>query len=238
MAASGTIPFTFSPASSQPLHDEEGSVTVPGFYDGVDPIPEHIGRQWSDLPFDEESHLRGIGQTSQAGEVGKGVLEKVWARPTCDINGIIGGYTGEGTKTVIPSKASAKVSFRLVGRQDPEKIGVAFREFVRARLPEGCEATFIDHAGSPAIEIPPDSPHLARAAGALEAEFGRPAALIGCGGSIPIVGNFKSDLGMDSLLVGFGLDDDRVHSPNEKYNVSSYHHGIRSWARIMDALAS
>ena len=220
------------------LHDEEGRVTVPGFYDGVDPIPEHIARQWNDLPFDEENHLRGIGQTSQAGEAGKGVLEKVWARPTCDINGIIGGYTGEGTKTVIPSKASAKVSFRLVGRQDPQKIGAAFREFVRARLPEGCEATFIDHAGSPAIEIPSDSPHLTRAAAALEAEFGRPAALIGCGGSIPIVGNFKSDLGMDSLLVGFGLDDDRVHSPNEKYNVSSFHHGIRSWARIMDALAS
>ena len=220
------------------LHDEEGRVTVAGFYDGVDPVPEHIGRQWNELPFDEENHLRGIGQTSQAGETGKGVLEKVWARPTCDINGIIGGYTGEGTKTVIPSKASAKVSFRLVGRQDPQKIGAAFREFVRARLPEGCEATFIDHAGSPAIEISPDSPHLTRAAAALETEFGRPAALIGCGGSIPIVGNFKSDLGMDSLLVGFGLDDDRVHSPNEKYNVSSYHHGIRSWARIMDALAS
>lgn len=220
------------------LHDEEGRITVPGFYDGVDPLPDAIRDQWDALTFDEAAFLGGIGQTSQAGEVDRGTLEKNWARPTCDINGIIGGYTGDGTKTVIPSQASAKVSFRLVGRQDPAKIGAAFREFVRARLPEGCTAEFIDHAGSPALEIPTDNPHLNRAAQALEAEFGRPAALIGCGGSIPIVGNFKTDLGMDSILVGFGLDDDRIHSPNEKYNVSSYHHGIRSWARILDALAA
>ncbi|MGI9414002.1 MAG: M20/M25/M40 family metallo-hydrolase [Hyphomicrobiales bacterium] len=220
------------------LHDEEGRVTLPGFYDGVEPVPEHVRDQWEALPFDEAAHLGGIGQVSQAGEADRGALEKVWARPTCDVNGIIGGYTGEGTKTVIPSQASAKMSFRLVGRQDPAKIRTAFRDFVRARLPDGCTAEFIDHAGSPALEIPMNNPHLSRAAEALEAEFGRPAAMIGSGGSIPIVGNFKTDLGMDSLLVGFGLDDDRIHSPNEKYNVSSYHHGIRSWARILDALAS
>jgi len=219
------------------LHDADGRVTVPGFYDRVEPLPDHVRGQWEALHFEETAFLEDIGQTSQSGEAGKGVLEKVWARPTCDVNGIIGGYTGEGTKTVIPSTAAAKVSFRLVGRQDPETIRTAFRNFVRAKLPDGCSVEFIHHKGSGAIEVPTDNPYLDKAAGALEEEFGVPAAIIGGGGSIPIVRAFDTVLGMDSLLIGFGLGDDRIHSPNEKYNVSSYRHGMRSWARILNALA-
>jgi acetylornithine deacetylase/succinyl-diaminopimelate desuccinylase-like protein len=220
------------------LHDADGRVTVPGFYDGVAELSGDLRAQWDSLGFDEKAFLGEIGQTSAAGETALGAIEKVWARPTCDVNGIVAGYTGEGTKTVIPSRAMAKVSFRLVGRQNPRAIRAAFRDFVRARLPRGCSVEFVGHGASGAIEIPEDNPHLARAAAALEAEFARAPVMMGCGGSIPIVGSFRSVLGMDSLLIGFGLNDDRIHSPNEKYNLSSYRHGIRSWARILGALAS
>lgn len=219
------------------LHDADGRVTVPGFYDGVDPVPADVSRQWDALEFDETAFVHDIGQTSQSGEAGRSALDKVWARPTCDVNGIIGGYTGEGTKTVIPSIASAKVSFRLVGRQDPSTIRDAFQAFVEAQLPEGCSVEFIAHKGSAAIEIPVDNAHLAKAAAALEAEFGTAAVMLGGGGSIPIVRSFKHVLGMDSLLIGFGLGDDRIHSPNEKYNLSSFHRGARSWARVLHELA-
>ena len=144
----------------------------------------------------------------------------------------------ETSKTVIPGTASAKVSFRLVGEQDPDKIREAFRSFVRERVPADCSAEFLSHAASPALQLPYDSPVLGKARAALGAEWGRKAVAVGTGGSIPIVGDFKQVLGMDSLLVGFGLDDDRVHSPNEKYNLTSFHKGIRSWARILATLAN
>src|SRR5260370_25925085 len=140
----------------------------------------------------------------------------IWSRPTWDVNGIIGGYTGVGTKTVLPAMASAKVSFRLVGKQNPEKIAQSFRTFVKARLPADMRAEFIAHGASPAIVLPTKTEALRRARRALEAEWGKPPALIGSGGSIPIVGAFKRELDMDSLLVGFGPEDDPVHSPNEK----------------------
>jgi acetylornithine deacetylase/succinyl-diaminopimelate desuccinylase-like protein len=138
---------------------------------------------------------------------------------------------------VIPSQAHAKLHFRLVGDQDPDQIRLAFRTYVREHLPEDCEVTFSKHGGSPALRLDFDSPALAKGRKALSEEWGKEAALIGCGGSIPIVGDFKSMLGMDSMLIGFGLDDDKVHSPNEKYEMSSYHKGIRSWARVLDALS-
>jgi acetylornithine deacetylase/succinyl-diaminopimelate desuccinylase-like protein len=165
------------------------------------------------------------------------VIEQISTRPACDVNGIIGGYTGEGAKTVIPAEASAKVSFRLVGDMDPERVRESFRAFVRARLPADCTAAFTSHGGSAAIQLPYDTPALVKARAALAAEGGRKAVAVCSGGSIPIVGEFKSVLGMDTLLVGFGLDDDRIHSPNEKYDLRSFHKGIRSWARILAALA-
>ncbi len=220
------------------IHDAEGRIQIPDFYEGAGELDAEIKAQWQALDFDEAKFLGEIGLGKPAGERGRHVLEQLWSRPTCDVNGIIGGYTGTGSKTVIPAQASAKFSFRLVGRQDPEAIRNAFREFVLKQLPPDCKAEFLSHGASPALQLPLDSPYLKKAREALAAEWGTPAVLKGSGGSIPIVGNFKRDLGMDSLLIGFGVDDDRIHSPNEKYNLSSFHKGARSWARILDALRS
>jgi acetylornithine deacetylase/succinyl-diaminopimelate desuccinylase-like protein len=172
-----------------------------------------------------------------AGEKGRILLEQISTRPTAEVNGIIGGYTGEGAKTVIPGKASAKVSFRLVGAQDPEKIRNAFRDFVRARVPADCSVEFGNFGCNPAFEVAFDNPALGKARAALAEEWGKKAVTVGAGGSIPIVGDFKTVLGMDTLMVGFALDDDRVHSPNEKFDLKCFHKGIRSWARILAALA-
>lgn len=221
------------------MHDDNGRVMIEGFYDGVSELPDKTAAQWQALDFSEADFLGDVGLGKAAGERDRSLLEQVWSRPTADVNGIIGGYTGEGTKTVIPSKASAKVSFRLVGKQDPEQVLASFRNFVKARVPDDCSVTFLHQGGgSPALEIAEDSPALRKAALALEQEFGKPPVLMGCGGSIPIVGAFKDALGMDSILVGFGLADDAIHSPNEKYDVNSFHKGIRSWARIIAALGA
>ena len=219
------------------LHDEGGRVTLPGFYEGVDELPEDVAKQWRGLPFSGSEFLRDVGLSVPAGEKGRDVLEMIWSRPTCDVNGIHGGYTGQGSKTVLPAQASAKFSFRLVGRQDPEKVVAAFRAFVRARLPADCKVEFIPHGASPALQLPFTSEVLSRARRALQAEWDREPVLAASGGSIPIVGSFKRDLKMDALMIGFGLDDDRIHSPNEKYEVSSFHKGARSWARVLTALA-
>ncbi|MGA8170276.1 MAG: M20/M25/M40 family metallo-hydrolase [Methylocystis sp.] len=220
------------------LHDADGKVALPGFYDGVPELPEDIAAQWRDLDFDEAAFLRGVGLTQVGGEVGRGVMEQIWARPTCDVNGIVGGYTGKGTKTVLPARASAKFSFRLVGTQSPKKILESFRAFVRERLPADVTAEFIPHGASAALNLPFGSEPLKRARRALAEEWGVEAALTGCGGSIPIVGAFKRDLGMDALMIGFALEDDRIHSPNEKYSLTSFHKGARSWARVLAALAA
>jgi acetylornithine deacetylase/succinyl-diaminopimelate desuccinylase-like protein len=220
------------------LHDDNGAVAIPGFYDGVEELPQEIANQWRDLDFDAAAFLRDVGLTTPAGERDRRPLELMWSRPTCDVNGIAGGYAGEGAKTVLPAKASAKLTFRLVGKQSPERIAQAFRAFVTSRLPADVKAEFISQAGSPAISLPVKNQALKLARRALEAEWGKPAALIGSGGSIPIVGSFKRELNMDSLLVGFGLADDRVHSPNEKYERASFHKGARSWARILTAIGA
>jgi acetylornithine deacetylase/succinyl-diaminopimelate desuccinylase-like protein len=220
------------------LHDGDGRITLPGFYDGVAELPPEIAAQWRDLPLEGHDLLGGVGLHVPVGEKGRSVQEMVWSRPTCDINGIIGGYTGPGSKTVLPAQASAKFSFRLVGTQDPDKIAAAFRDFVRARLPADCRVEFISHGASPALHLPFESPALTRAFAALQEEWNCKPVLCGSGGSIPIVGEFKKDLGMDSLMIGFGLEDDRIHSPNEKYELSSFHKGARSWARILAALAA
>ncbi len=219
------------------LHDINGRVALPGFYDGVDELPEDIADQWRALPFDADAFLRDIGLSVPVGEADRSVLEKIWSRPTCDVNGILGGYTGSGSKTVLPAQASAKVSFRLVGRQDPAKVADAFRAFVRARLPRDCKVEFLSHGASPALQLAFSSEALTRARRALHAEWGKDPVMSGAGGSIPIVGVFKKDLRMDALMIGFALDDDRVHSPNEKYELTSFHKGARSWARVLDALA-
>lgn len=220
------------------LHDAQGRVALPDFYQGVAELPEDVAEQWRALDFDEAAFLKGVGLTRPGGEAGRGVLEQIWARPTCDVNGVSGGYTGKGSKTVLPAIASAKFSFRLVGKQDPAKIVESFRAFVRARLPVDATAQFLSHGASGALQLPFSSEALKRARRALREEWDKDAVLAGCGGSIPIVGAFKKDLGMDALMIGFALEDDRIHSPNEKYSLTSFHKGARSWARVLAALAA
>jgi len=219
------------------LHDENGHITIPGFYDGVKDLPPDILDQRAKLNLTPESFLRPIGLSVPAGETDRLLIEQVSSRPTCDINGIFGGYTGEGSKTVIPAEASAKISFRLVEGQDPVKIRAAFRAYVTERLPKDCSAEFLDHSSGPAIALDWGMKPLSATKRALTDEWGKEALLVGSGASIPIVADFKRTLGLDTVLVGFGLDDDNIHSPNEKYDLKSFHKGIRSWARIIAALA-
>ena len=219
------------------LHDETGRVTVPGFYDGVPDLPDEVARQWEGLGFDTAAFLGEVGLSTPAGEAGRSALEMIWSRPTCEVNGIKGGYTGAGFKTVLPAMASAKISFRLVGQQDPLKIRESFRNQVRQMMPPDCSVAFEGHGASPAAQMEISNPAFEKARAALSAEWPHPAAYIGSGGSIPVAGYFKDLLGMDSMLIGFGRDDDAIHSPNEKYDVESFHKGIRSWARILAALA-
>ena len=218
------------------LHDADGRVMIPGFYDEVGEPDAATKANWEGLGASETTMLAPIGLERSAGEVGRTVLEQVWARPTCEVNGFAGGYAGAGFKTVIPAEARAKISFRLVGEQDPQAVREAFKAFVRERVPDDCSVEFIDHGAGPATRIATDWPFLTLGQRALEAEWGRTPAMVGMGGSIPIVNDFKHKLGMDSLMIGFALEDDNVHSPNEKYNLTSFHKGIRSWVRVLTAL--
>jgi acetylornithine deacetylase/succinyl-diaminopimelate desuccinylase-like protein len=219
------------------LHDDNGRVTLPGFYDGVKELPPDIRADLKGLNLTVEDFLGPVGLKVPAGEKDRMLIEQIATRPTAEINGIVGGYTGEGAKTVLPAQAMAKVSFRLVGAQDPQKVRDAFRAFVGARLPEDCKAEFMNFGMAPAFDLGFDNPALVKTRTALAAEWGRKSVTVGEGGSIPIVGDFKRVLGMDTIMVGFALDDDRVHSPNEKFDLTSFHKGTRSWARILAALA-
>jgi acetylornithine deacetylase/succinyl-diaminopimelate desuccinylase-like protein len=218
------------------LHDDTGRVTLPGFYDAVPELSDAMRAQWQGLAFDHAKYLGDVGLSHPAGEQDRTPLEMVWSRPTCEVNGIWGGYNGDGFKTVLPAEAHAKVSFRLVGQQDPQQVMDTFRSFVEQNLPPDCSATFHALTGSPASHMSIDHPAFEKARAALTEEWGRPAAFVGEGGSIPIAGYFKTVLGMDAMLIGFGKDDDLIHSPNEKYDVDSFRRGARSWARILDRL--
>jgi len=218
------------------LHDDTGRITLPGFYDGVPELSDEIRSQWQNLAFDHKRFLEDVGLSVPAGEQDRTPLEMIWSRPTCEVNGISGGYEGDGFKTVLPSKAIAKISFRLVGTQDPALIHQSFVAYVNSMLPADCTADFPLGHGSKASQMSVDNPVFEAARKALTDEWPNPAAYIGCGGSIPIAGLFKEILGMDAMLIGFGREDDQIHSPNEKYDVESFHKGIRSWARILAAL--
>ncbi|MGB7242286.1 MAG: M20/M25/M40 family metallo-hydrolase [Sulfitobacter sp.] len=218
------------------LHDDQGRITVPGFYDGVHDLPDALEAQWQGLAFDHGTFLGDVGLSEPAGEVDRTPLEMIWSRPTCEVNGIWAGYTGAGFKTVLPSQAHAKISFRLVGDQDPLVIRESFRDMVRAQLPKDCKVSFDSHGAGQASATQTDNPMFEAARQALSDEWQIPAAYVGCGGSIPIAGHFQDILGTTPMLVGFGKDDDAIHSPNEKYDVDSFHKGIRSWARILAAL--
>ena len=221
------------------LHDDQGRVTVPGFYEGVYEISENLRAQWKACGFDEETYLNSVGFTQSHGEAGYSTLELQWARPTLEINGLWGGYQGAGSKTVIPSKAHCKFTCRLVGDQDPYVLRDRIRVHVQSLLRPDCKIKWdTDLEGSPAPVMNTERPEFERARKALSDEWNREAVLVGMGGSIPIAGFFKSVLGMDAMLIGYANDDDAIHSPNEKYDVESFHKGIRSWARILAALSA
>ncbi|OAN92251.1 M20/M25/M40 family metallo-hydrolase [Sulfitobacter geojensis] len=218
------------------LHDDTGRITIPNFYDGVPELSDDLEAQWQGLAFDHQKFLSDVGLSTPAGEQDRTPLEMIWSRPTCEVNGIWGGYTGDGFKTVLPSKASAKISFRLVGTQDPLAIRENFRAMVTDMLPPDCEVSFNGHGASAASGADFSGPMFEQARKALTDEWQVPAAYVGCGGSIPIAGHFQKILGTEPMLIGFGKDDDALHSPNEKYDMESFHKGIRSWARILEAL--
>ena len=219
------------------LHDEDGKITLSGFYDGVPELPQNISDQWDKLSFDHLNFLNEVDLTKPAGEVNRTPLEMIWSRPTCDVNGIYGGYQGEGFKTVLPSKAAAKISFRLVGDQDPKQILKSLKQYIVSCLPPDCSVKYTEETPSKATQMSTSNEAFEKARQALSDEWPKEATFVGCGGSIPIAGHFKDILNTDSMLIGFGKDDDKIHSPNEKYDLSSFHKGIRSWARILDKLS-
>lgn len=219
------------------LKDKDGRIQVPGFYDDVEELTPAQKKQWKNLGFDEKEFLGSAGLKTPRGEKGRSTLERTWSRPTCDINGIYGGYIGAGAKTVIASKCTAKVSFRLVPVQDPKKIFAGLKKFLEARTPPDCRWEVETHGLSPAIRVQADSPWVEAAKRGLAQVFKKEAVLIGTGGSIPLVGSIQRILGFDALLVGFGLDDDRVHSPNEKFELTCFRNGIKSHAAMLAEFA-
>ncbi|WP_238366095.1 dipeptidase [Mesobacterium pallidum] len=220
------------------FHDDTGRVAVDGFYDGVHEVPDELLRQWENCGFDEKTYLESVGYTQPHGEQGYSTLVQQWARPTLEINGIWGGYQGAGSKTVIPSQAHAKLTCRLVGDQDPDHLRRQIRAHVEARLSPDAKITWDnDSEGNPASVMNLDRPEFEAARQALSDEWDREAVFTGMGGSIPIAGFFKEILDLDAMLIGFANDDDAIHSPNEKYDLESFHKGTRSWARVLAALA-
>jgi len=219
------------------LVNEHGQVQVPGFYDDVLPITSLERSQMDALGFSDDEFMRSLGVKGLFGEEGYTTLERRWARPTCDINGLISGYQGEGSKTVLPARASAKFSFRLVPKQDPKRIARDLEAMLRRLLPPGLAMELIAYHGAPGVVVPLDSPYMSAAARAIEQGFGRAPVYIREGGSIPVVSTFAEILGLDTLLLGWGLNDDNTHSPNEKFNLADYHRGIKSSAYLWAELA-
>ena len=220
------------------MHGTNGRIAIPGFYDGVKPVSPALRRQWAKLNFPAKRFLKDVGLGIPAGENAFTPLEQMWARPTAEVNGIWGGYRGAGMKTVLPSQASAKLSFRLVAGQSPKHVRKVFREFVRVRLPDDCRASFISQGGdNSGVSVDGGSKWVMAAKSALAEEWGKSPLLAGAGYSIPVVQSFKKHLKIDSLLVGFERVDDNAHSPDEKYDVECFHKGIRSWARIISQFA-
>ena len=219
------------------LVDDHGRVQIPGFYDDVLPLSIEERRRLAQLPFDERRYFEQAGVTGATGEEGYTALERRWARPTFDLCGIYGGYSGKGAKTILPASAGAKLSFRLVPKQDPAKIAEALRQMIEGLCPPGIRFELLDQHGSPAVLVPPESRWVQGAARAIEQAFGTAPVLTREGGSIPIVLDFFNALGADSLLIGWGLDDDNAHSPNEKFSLADFHRGIAASTLLWEELA-
>jgi acetylornithine deacetylase/succinyl-diaminopimelate desuccinylase-like protein len=218
------------------LHDADGRVAVKGFYDNVQPLSDEERAEFASLGHDEAGFRAEVNVASSPGEAGYTVLERITARPTLDCNGIWGGYTGEGAKTVLPATAHAKISCRLVANQTCEEIEAKLRAHIMANLPAGVTATVELHHGAPAFLVDRNAPAMKAAKAALAKVWGVEAVMIRSGGSIPVVASFKQELGIDSVLMGFGLADDRAHSPNEKFGLDNFYNGIRASARVLEEL--
>ena len=217
------------------LKDANGKIQIPGMYDDVAPPTPAEKRSWEQLPFDEKDFLKNeVGSTRLTGEPGYSVFERTWARPTLEVHGIAGGFTGAGAKTVIPARATAKVSMRMVPNQDPEKIIAAYKKFVADNTPAGIQIEVRVLSWGPAIMVNPDHPAIHVAARAFRDILGKETVFIRSGGSIPIVGDFAKHLGIPTILMGFGLPDDGLHSPNEKYKVANYYAGIMTIAHFFE----
>ena len=215
--------------------DAEGHIQIPGLYDDVAPPDAAEVESWNQLPFSEADFLKKeVGATALTGEPEQSVLARVWARPTFEVHGIAGGFTGTGAKTVIPSKARAKVSLRLVPNQNPERVLAAVKSWVKNNTPKGIRTEMRVLSAGPAISVNPDHPAIRIAAQAFSEMLGKPTVFTRSGGSIPIVGEFAKYLGIPTILMGFGLPDDGLHSPNEKYRISNYYQGIRTIAKFLD----
>ncbi|HXB62610.1 MAG TPA: dipeptidase [Acidobacteriaceae bacterium] len=221
------------------MKDAEGKILIPGIYDAVEPPSEDELRAWRSLPFDEEEYRRTeVGSSQLTGEKNYSVMERTWARPSLDVHGMPGGFTGAGAKTVIPAKASAKLSIRTVPRMTSEGTFESLARFVRSHAPPGVEMSVrLLHAGEP-IVIGTDNRYVQAATAALRQVFGRETVFIRSGGSIPIVGDFARHLNMPSVMMGFGLPDDNLHAPNEKFHIANLYRGIESIIRFMALLGS
>lgn len=220
------------------LLDQDNRVTIPGFYDDVVPASEDDRRRWQSLPFDEQQALRDVGLTQAFGERGHSTLERLWSRPSCDVNGLFGGYSGVGAKTIIPSFAGAKLSFRLVPNQDPIKIGQLVRHWLLAQDVAGCRWAIEQVGEAWPVLVSTKSPFVSAATGALRAAAGQDPVLIRDGATIPVVATFKRLLGLDTLLIGFGRENDCIHSPNEKFDLAQFDLGCRALTVLLAELAS
>lgn len=219
------------------LTDSEGRIAIPGFYDHVIPLSDREREEFSKLPFTEAEFMKQIGVDGVSGEAGYSTLERRWARPTCDVNGLWGGYQADGAKTVLPAKAGAKFSFRLVPNQDPKTVGDLLRTYLKTLCPPGITMELIEMHGGAGYVASLESPYMVAASKALKRGFGCEPVFIREGGSIPIVNRFAEQLGVDALLLGWGQSDDNTHSPNEKFSLADFQRGIRSSAYLWDELS-
>jgi acetylornithine deacetylase/succinyl-diaminopimelate desuccinylase-like protein len=219
------------------LHDDAGRIQIPGFYDDVIPLTDDERQRFAALPFDEAAYLQELDVDAAWGEAGFTTTERRWARPTCDVNGIKGGYQGEGPKTIVPARATAKITCRQVANQDPVKLTEALESFLRSHLPSGIRMDFKPWHGCPAFILDTGSPQMAAAQRAIETAFGVPPVLIREGGSIPVVATFREVLGVDTLLLGWGQNTDNLHGPNEHFSLADFHRGIRASAHLWNELS-
>jgi acetylornithine deacetylase/succinyl-diaminopimelate desuccinylase-like protein len=216
------------------LHDEDGRIAIEGFYDSVEEWDPELLESLKELPFDEQHFLKEVGAPALGGEKGRSTLERLWARPTCEVNGLLSGYTGEGAKTVLPSYAMAKISCRLVPRQDPAKIERSMERHLARVAPDGVTVTVEHLHGGRPWKARLDGEIYSAALRALEAAFGREPVLTGEGGSIPVVSDFESILGTPVLLVGFGLPGENAHAPDEWMSVENFEKGILAMAVLWE----